>query len=250
MFEFITAGGLMMIPIIIISIIAMAIIAALFISLNSKRVIPEGTTNAARKLAISGRATPAQIGKLRDSSLLGRVLATGLENAQLPRHALKESIEETGRHVIHAMDKYMTTLGTVAAIAPLLGLLGTVVGMINVFSVITSQGVGSPTELAGGISQALITTAAGISVAVPALIFHRYFRGKINDYAIEMEKETMKLIETINRKSSAPSASVSNISSSQESDAPSTNAAVQAAKKKLMAQQQANARQQAKGTAA
>ena len=189
---------------------------------------------------------------MRDSSLLGRVLATGLENAQLPRHALKESIEETGRHVIHAMDKYMTTLGTVAAIAPLLGLLGTVVGMINVFSVITSQGVGSPTELAGGISQALITTAAGISVAVPALIFHRYFRGKINDYAIEMEKETMKLIETINRKSSAPSApaSVANITSSQESEVLSPSAAVQAAKKKLMAQQQANARQQAKGTAA
>ena len=249
MFEFITAGGLMMVPIIIISIIAMAIIAALFISLNSKRIIPEGTTNAARKLAISGQATPAQIGKLRDSSLLGRVLATGLENAQLPRHALKESIEETGRHVIHAMDKYMTTLGTIAAIAPLLGLLGTVVGMINVFSVITSQGVGSPTELAGGISQALITTAAGISVAVPALIFHRYFRGRINDYAIEMEKETMKLIETINRKSSVP-ASVANISSSQGAEAPNPSAAVLAAKKKLMAQQQANARQQAKGNAA
>ena len=238
MFEFITAGGMLMIPIILISILAMAIIAALFISLNDKKVIPDGTTNAARKLAISGRATPAQINKLRESSLLGRVLATGLENAHLPRHVLKESIEETGRHVVHAMDKYMTTLGTIAAIAPLLGLLGTVVGMISVFSVITSQGVGSPTELAGGISQALITTAAGISVAVPALIFHRYFRAKINGYAIEMEKETMKLIDTINRK---PAASTAN-----------SNAAVQAAKQKLMAQQQANARaqQQAKGNLA
>ncbi|MCK5810255.1 MAG: MotA/TolQ/ExbB proton channel family protein, partial [Cocleimonas sp.] len=176
MFEFIIAGGMLIIPIILISIIAMAIIAALFISLSEKKVIPDGTTNIARKLALSGRTTPAQINKLREDSLLGRVLATGLENAHLPRHALRESIEETGRHVIHAMDKYMTTLGTIAAIAPLLGLLGTVVGMINVFSVITSQGVGSPTELAGGISQALITTAAGISVAVPALIFHRYFR--------------------------------------------------------------------------
>jgi biopolymer transport protein ExbB len=238
MFEFITAGGMLMIPIILISILTMAIVAALFISLNNKKVIPDGTTNAARKLAISGRATPAQINKLRESSLLGRVLATGLENAHLPRHVLKESIEETGRHVIHAMDKYMTTLGTIAAIAPLLGLLGTVVGMISVFSVITSQGVGSPTELAGGISQALITTAAGISVAVPALIFHRYFRAKINGYAIEMEKETMKLIDTINRK---PAVSGAN-----------STAAVQAAKQKLMAQQQANARaqQQAKGNLA
>ncbi len=237
MFEFISAGGILMIPIIIISILAMAIIGALFFSLSSKKVIPEGTTNAARKLALSGRILPAQIAKLRESSLLGRVLATGLENINAPRHVLKESVEETGRHVIHAMDKYMTTLGTIAAVAPLLGLLGTVVGMINVFSVITSQGVGSPTELAGGISQALITTAAGISVAVPALIFHRYFRSKINDYAIEMEKETMKLINTINRKTAA---SVANPS-----------AAVQAAKQKLMAQQQANARQQqAKGNLA
>jgi len=238
MFEFITAGGMLMIPIVLVSIIAMAIIAALFISLSEKKVIPDGTTNIARKLALSGRTTPAQINKLREDSLLGRVLATGLENAHLPRHVMRESIEETGRHVIHAMDKYMTTLGTIAAIAPLLGLLGTVVGMINVFSVITSQGVGSPTELAGGISQALITTAAGISVAVPALIFHRYFRGKINDYAIEMEKETMKLIDTINRKGSNPPAS---------SAAPRPNAAVQAAKQRLMEQQQANARQQAKG---
>jgi biopolymer transport protein ExbB len=245
MFEFIIAGGALIVPIILISIVAMAIIAALFISLNSKKVMPEGTTNMARKLAISGRTNPAQINKLREGSLLGRVLATGLENAHLPRHALKESIEETGRHVIHAMDKYMTTLGTIAAIAPLLGLLGTVVGMINVFSVITSQGVGSPTELAGGISQALITTAAGISVAVPALIFHRYFRGKINDYAIEMEKETMKLIDTINRKGANSVAPATGVASQNP------NAAVLAAKQKLLAQQQANARaKQAKGNAA
>ncbi len=238
MFEFITAGGILMIPIILISILAMAIIGALFFSLSEKKVMPDGTTNAARKLALSGRPSPAQINKLRENSLLGRVLATGLENAHLPRHSLKESIEETGRHVIHAMDKYMTTLGTIAAIAPLLGLLGTVVGMINVFSVITSQGVGSPTDLAGGISQALITTAAGISVAVPALIFHRYFRGKINDYAIEMEKETMKLIDTINRK----------VPNAMGASSTNPSAAVQAAKQKLIAQQQANARaQQAKG---
>ena len=253
MFEFITAGGFLMIPIILVSIVAMAIIVALFIALSSKKVIPEGTTNAARKLALSGRATPAQINKLRESSLLGRVLATGLENAHLPRHSLKESIEESGRHVIHAMDRFMTTLGTIAAIAPLLGLLGTVVGMINVFSVITSQGVGSPTELAGGISQALITTAAGITVAVPALIFHRYFRGKINDYAIEMEKETMKLIDTINRKAPAPvSTSTPAPSTPQQAAAAQKqdpSAAVKAAKERLLAQQKAQ-ELQAKGNAA
>ena len=126
--------------------------------------------------------------------MLGRVLASGLENIGQPRHVIKENIEESGRHVIHSMEKYMTTLGTIAAIAPLLGLLGTVIGMIDVFSVITAQGVGSPTELAGGISKALVTTAFGITIAVPALIFHRYFRGKITDYAIEMEKEAIKIL--------------------------------------------------------
>ncbi len=156
--------------------------------------MPDGIAKTARKLAVSGKVTPSHIQQIRDGSILGRVLATGLESIGQPRHIMKENVEETGRHVIHSMDRYMTTLGTVAAIAPLLGLLGTVIGMISVFSVITAQGVGSPTELAGGISQALITTAFGISIAVPALIFHRYFRGKINNYAIQMEKEAISLI--------------------------------------------------------
>ncbi|MCL4109983.1 UNVERIFIED_CONTAM: hypothetical protein GTU68_038200 [Idotea baltica] len=111
---------------------------------------------------------------------------------------MKESIEESGRHAIHKMDKYMTTLGTIAAIAPLLGLLGTVVGMIVVFNtMLKAGGVGNPADLAGGISQALVTTAFGISIAVPALIFHRYFRGKINDYAVDMEREAIKLLENV-----------------------------------------------------
>lgn len=197
MLDFITAGGFLMIPIVLSSILALIVIGNLFLTLQRKKVLPDGLTNQARKLALSGKMTEAHIEQVRDASLLGKVLAAGLESAGSPRHLMKENIEETGRHVIHSMDKYMTTLGTIAAIAPLLGLLGTVVGMISVFSVITVQGVGSPTELAGGISQALITTAAGISVAVPALIFHRYFRGKINDYAVEMEKEAIKLVDAV-----------------------------------------------------
>ncbi len=209
MFDFITAGGFLMIPILLCSVLALIVIGNLFITLQRKKVIPDGVTNMARKLALSGKMTEAHIEQVRQGSLLGQVLAAGLESVGSPRHIMKENIEETGRHVIHSMDKYMTTLGTIAAIAPLLGLLGTVIGMISVFSVITAQGVGSPTELAGGISQALITTAGGISVAVPALVFHRYFRGKINDYAVEMEKEAIKLVDAVSaprRPSSMPTA--------------------------------------------
>ncbi|MEE9309846.1 MAG: MotA/TolQ/ExbB proton channel family protein [Cocleimonas sp.] len=192
--DFINAMGIMSIPLILSSIVAIVVILSLFLTLKKSKVIPEGIAATAQKLAKSGKVTRGHVEKIREGSLLGRVLATGLESLGQPRHVMKENIEESGRHAIHSMDKYMTTLGTIAAIAPLLGLLGTVVGMIEVFSVITAQGVGSPTELAGGISKALLTTAAGIIIAVPALIFHRYFRSKINDYAIEMEKEAIKLI--------------------------------------------------------
>lgn len=221
MLEYITAGGVLVIPIVLCSVVAMAIVIALFLKLSTKKVIPEGVTDMAGKLAMSGKMTPAHISQIRDGSLLGRVLAAGLDSADQPRHIMKTNIEETGRHVIHEMDKYMTTLGTIAAIAPLLGLLGTVVGMISVFSVITSQGVGNPTELAGGISQALITTAAGISVAVPALIFHRYFRSKITSLAVEMEKSAMKLVDIVGnaalqKRAAAPVAAASVNSGSQK----------------------------------
>ncbi len=192
--DFIGAMGIMAIPLVLSSIVAIVVILNLFLTLKRDKVIPEGISSTVQKLARSGKVTRAHIEKIREGSLLGRVLATGLESLGQPRHVMKENIEESGRHVIHSMDKYMTTLGTVAAVAPLLGLLGTVVGMIEVFSVITANGVGSPTELAGGISKALLTTAFGIIIAVPALIFHRHFRGKINDYAIEMEKQAIKLL--------------------------------------------------------
>jgi len=186
--------GLMMIPLILSSIVAVVVILSLFLTLRKDKVLPAGLADNALQVAKTGKISKDQIEGVRETALLGQVLATGLENLGQPRHVMKEAIEESGRHVVHAMDKFMTTLGTVAAIAPLLGLLGTVVGMISVFSVITAQGVGSPTELAGGISQALLTTAFGIGIAVPALIAHRYFRGLITNYAIEMERESMRLL--------------------------------------------------------
>lgn len=203
MFEFLKSGGFLILPILISSIIAMAIIIERLITLRARNIIPENIIGRAHKIASSGKK-PAreEIEKIRSSSLVGKVLAAGLESADSPRHIMKENLEETGRHAAHEMDRYLTTLGTVAAITPLLGLLGTVIGMIEVFSVITKMGVGSPTDLAGGISTALITTAAGISVAVPALIFHRYFKGKSNDFIVRMEQEALKLIDMASTKRS------------------------------------------------
>lgn len=110
---------------------------------------------------------------------------------------MKESIEETGRQVVHELERYLNSLGTIAAVTPLLGLLGTVIGMIEVFTVIMSHGVGNPGILAGGISKALITTAAGLSVAIPTLIFSRYFRGKVDMLVLKMEEESLKVVDVM-----------------------------------------------------
>jgi len=139
----------------------------------------------------------ARIGSLRASSPLGRILAAGLVNLHHEREIMKESIEETGRHVVLELERYLNTLGTIASITPLLGLLGTVFGMIKVFAAIEVHGVGNAGSLAGGISQALITTAAGLSVAIPTLMFYRYFRGRVQTLVSNMEEEALKLIEVL-----------------------------------------------------
>lgn len=196
-FELVKAGGWLMLPIIIASIISLAIIIERFWTLKRTKVIPDQLVNKVWQWVQKQELTAERLHQLRDGSPLGRVLAAGLINASQARSVMKESIEDTGRHVVAELEKYLGTLGTIAAVAPLLGLLGTVVGMIQVFSVITNVGVGSPGELAGGISQALITTAAGISVAIPSLIFHRYFRGKVDQLVVEMEQESLKLVDAI-----------------------------------------------------
>jgi biopolymer transport protein ExbB len=125
------------------------------------------------------------------------VLAAGLANRHRSREVLKEAVQDTGRHVVHELERYLNSLGTIAAVTPLLGLLGTVIGMVKVFTAITTAGVGNPGVLAGGISEALITTAAGLSVAIPALIAYRYLRGQVDALVVDMEKEAMKLIDAL-----------------------------------------------------
>ena len=197
MFELVKAGGWLMLPIIIFSIAALAIIIERFWSLQKTKVIPAQLVNKIWQWAQANELTSSRIHELREGSPLGRVLAAGLINSNQARAIMKDSIEDTGRHVVHELQKFLNTLGTIAAVSPLLGLLGTVLGMIKVFSVITNVGVGNPGELAGGISQALITTAAGISVAIPSLIFYRYFRGKVDALVVEMEQEALKLVDGI-----------------------------------------------------
>lgn len=197
MFELIKAGGWLMLPIIACSVVAFAIVVERLWALRRSRVIPRRLVLEIWQWLKSGRLNEDRIEVLREGSPLGRVLAAGLANRSHSREVMKEAIEETGRHAAHELDRFLNTLGTIAAITPLLGLLGTVIGMIEVFSVITDVGVGSPGELAGGISKALITTAAGISIAVPSLIFYRFFRGRVDELVLEMEQESIKLVEVI-----------------------------------------------------
>ncbi|MAK45488.1 MAG: biopolymer transporter ExbB, partial [Spongiibacter sp.] len=135
--------------------------------------------------------------QLRKGSPLGEIIAAGLGNAKHGRDIMKESIEDAASHVIHELERYLNALGTIAAVTPLLGLLGTVVGMIRVFSEIMVQGTGNAGVLAGGISEALITTASGLCVAIPALIMHRYFLRRIDAIVVTMEQDTIKLINAV-----------------------------------------------------
>jgi biopolymer transport protein ExbB len=196
-FELVIAGGWLMLPIIACSIIAFAIIAERLWTLRVKRVIPRQLVAQVWDQAKDRKLDVRRLQDLRAGSPLGRILAAGLMNRNASREIMKEAIEDTGRHVVHELERYLNTLGTIATISPLLGLLGTVVGMIQVFSAITTQGVGNPSALAGGISQALITTAAGMSVAIPALMAYRYFRGKVNMLVMRMEQQALRMVEVL-----------------------------------------------------
>lgn len=197
MLELITAGGVLMYPIILCSIIAMAIIGERFWSLRKTKIAPKNLVAKVWQWQKVGHLDARRIQDLRVGSPLGMVLAAGLVNRNHSREIMKESIEEVGRHVAHDFERFLNALGTIASITPLLGLLGTVLGMIKVFNVITAQGVGDPSVLSEGISVALITTAAGLSVAIPSLMFHRYFRGKVDDLIVTMEHEALKMVEVM-----------------------------------------------------
>lgn len=201
MLELVTAGGWLMYIIIGCSVIAIAICLERFFLLNRRRIAPPHLLPSVWKQLKAGELDSAKIRTLRESSPLGRILAAGLSNAHHGRDVMKDSIEEAAAHVVHELERFLNALGTIAAVAPLLGLLGTVVGMIRVFAEIMSQGTGNASALAGGISEALITTAAGLCVAIPALVMHRYFTGRIDAIVVDLEQQAIKLVDALHSRS-------------------------------------------------
>ena len=197
MLELIKAGGWVMLPLLLLAIVATAIIIERFWSLRRKEVIPPGLGEEVREWARGRQLDPAHIEVLRRNSPLGELLAAALDVRYRPRELIKERVEDVGRHVMHQLERFMNTLGSIASVGPLLGLLGTVIGMIEMFLKILTTGVGDVNQLAGGIGKALICTATGLVVAIPALMFHRYFRGVIAGYVVEMEKQAIALLDTI-----------------------------------------------------
>ncbi len=204
MLEIILAGGWLMVPILLCSTLAVAIVIERFWTLRRSKVLPEGLSGMVEDWAARHELDGRHLEQLRRESPLGRIYAAALDNRNRSREVIKEAVEDTGRHVVHDLERFLNTLGTIAGISPLLGLLGTVVGMIKVFSAIMISGVGDANVLAGGISQALITTAAGLTVAIPSYFFYRFFRGMVAEYVISMEEKAISLIDVIERGNTTP----------------------------------------------
>lgn len=196
MWEIIQAAGWPIWPLIFASIVAVAIIVERFWALRAEAVAPKSLLPEVSRMVSQGGITRETCSKLAKHSLLGEIFAAALLNSNNSREVIKESVEESGRVVIHKLERYMNTLGTIATVAPLLGLLGTVIGMVELFGAFTSTGH-DVAQFARGISVALYNTAGGIVVAVPAMIFYRYFRGRIDSFIVDMEQEAIKLVEII-----------------------------------------------------
>lgn len=212
MLEILKPGGIIMIPLLICSILAFAIIIERFWTLRVSNIAPQEKVQQLWTWIKKKELNAQKLRQLKEETPLGRILAAGLANAKHGREIMKESIEEEAAIVIHEMERFLTALGTIATISPLLGLLGTVFGMIEVFGQLQLEGTGNAAALAGGISKALITTATGLTIAIPALIFHRYFLRRVDEIVVSMEQETMRLIEVVHgdrETDSAPASSPS-----------------------------------------
>ncbi len=198
MFELVQAGGWLMIPILLCSVIAAAITVERFWTLRAEQVAPRNLLAQVWTWIKNNDMDNRRLREVKSGSPLGQILAAGITSHRRGRDVMKESIEEVAGHVVHELERYLNTLGTVAAITPLLGLLGTVIGMIKVFTAIQLEGTGNAAVLAGGISEALITTAAGLTVAIPSLFFYRHFQRRVDELVIYMEQEALKLVEVLN----------------------------------------------------
>lgn len=198
MLEIVQSGGWLMVPILLCSVVAAAICVERLWTLQRSRIAPRNQLAEVWTAMRSSELDGQRLRELRGANPLGQVLAAGIANAKRGREVMKEAMEESASQVAHDLERYLTSLGVIASISPLLGLLGTVVGMIKVFTALMLEGAGNANVLAGGISQALITTAAGLSVAIPALMFHRFFLRRVDELMVTMEQEASKLVEIVN----------------------------------------------------
>ncbi|MBX3687463.1 MAG: MotA/TolQ/ExbB proton channel family protein [Rhodocyclaceae bacterium] len=196
MFAIIEAAGWPIWPLLFASVIAVALIIERSITLRRAKIVPPGLLEKIVAEYRQKGVTGDMVNRVAAHSPLGRVLAAGLRSVKSPREVMKESIEEAGRAVVHDMERFLTTLGTIASISPLMGLFGTIVGMIEIFG---SQGPsgGSPQQLAHGISIALYNTGFGLMIAIPSMIFWRHFRALVNAFVIDMEQQAVKLVEVV-----------------------------------------------------
>lgn len=197
MFEIIASGGWLMLPILLCSVAVIAISVERYWTLNPSKIAPRNQLGQVWNWIQNNQLDSDKLKELRRSSQLGRILAAGLSNSRHGRDVMKDSIEEAASQVVHDMERYLGALGTIAAIAPLLGLLGTVIGMIHVFNALNLEGAGNAAVLAGGISQALITTATGLCVAIPAMISHRFYVRRVDSLVVTMEQEAVKLVDAL-----------------------------------------------------
>jgi biopolymer transport protein ExbB len=197
MWEIVRAGGPLMWPIIACSIVAAAIILERLWTLQTKRVLPRDLLQKVTQLVEQNQVNDKVVEALEKNSPLGRVLAAGLASRYRGRAIVMERLEDTGRHVVVELERFLNTLGTIAGISPLLGLLGTVTGIIKAFNAINAGGMGDPRMLSGGISEALLTTAAGLMVAIPALVGYRYLRGRVDRIVVDMEKHAIQLVDQL-----------------------------------------------------
>src|SRR3569833_1237662 len=203
MWDVVRAGGWVMWPIFLCSIISAAIILERLWTLQDKRVLPQELPAKVWQLIESNQVNDKVIAALEQNSPLGKVLAAGLANRHRPREVLMERLEDAGRHVVYELERYINTLGTIASVSPLLGLLGTVTGIIRSFNVIQNGGIGDPRVLSGGISEALIATVAGLVVAIPSLIAYRYLRGRVERIVVGMEKQAIRMADAVEAASPA-----------------------------------------------
>jgi len=221
----IQAAGWPIWPLIFASIIALALIFERLWSLRQSVVAPAGMVDHVLVEYRHTGATQDLLARTAEQGPLGRILAAGLANVKSPRPVMKEAIEEVGRVVTHDLERFLTTLGTIAAMSPLLGLFGTVVGMIQMFLGILDHGIGDVNQLAGGIGKALVCTATGMVVAIPALMFHRYFRGRIAGYIVDMEHEAIQLLDTLDANGNGPHSATAQVASGTRGITPSIDAA-------------------------